>query len=98
LDLGHVHAIGVSLCGYCLEAACASGGSPAGIHGLFSGRDLGTIETSYKSLLGNRVSRLYWIGLVVHASLYDSSFIVLQCFLYYHSEYHDDKKDVRKSG
>ncbi|GJY38605.1 hypothetical protein Tco_0424969 [Tanacetum coccineum] len=27
-----------SLCGYCLEAACASGGSPAGIHGLFSGR------------------------------------------------------------
>ncbi|GJS40735.1 hypothetical protein Tco_0565778 [Tanacetum coccineum] len=38
------------------------------------------------------------IGLVVHASLYDSSFIVLQCFLYYHSEYRGDKKDVRKSG
>ncbi|GJZ03926.1 retrotransposon protein, putative, ty1-copia subclass [Tanacetum coccineum] len=30
-----------SLCGYCLEAACASGGSPAGIHGLFSGRYCG---------------------------------------------------------
>ncbi|GKC06116.1 hypothetical protein Tco_0997726, partial [Tanacetum coccineum] len=29
------------LCGYCLEAACASGGSPAGIHGLFSGRYCG---------------------------------------------------------
>ncbi|GJZ40126.1 hypothetical protein Tco_0586689 [Tanacetum coccineum] len=30
-----------SLCGYCLDAACASGGSPAGIHGLFSGRYCG---------------------------------------------------------
>ncbi|GJZ70463.1 retrovirus-related pol polyprotein from transposon TNT 1-94 [Tanacetum coccineum] len=35
-------------------------------------------------------------GLVVHASLYDSSFVVLQCFLYYHSEYRDDKKDVKR--
>ncbi|GKA80926.1 hypothetical protein Tco_0787618, partial [Tanacetum coccineum] len=30
-----------SLCGYCLEAAYASWGSPAGIHGLFSGRYCG---------------------------------------------------------
>ncbi|GJU24539.1 putative reverse transcriptase domain-containing protein [Tanacetum coccineum] len=108
-----------NLCGYCLEVACASGGSLAGIHGLFSGRycvlagrmvtlrvstagvnhrDLGTIKTSYKSLLGNRVIGLDYIGLVVQASLYDSSFIVLQYFLYYHSEYRDDMKDVRKSG
>ncbi|GJT72397.1 ribonuclease H-like domain-containing protein [Tanacetum coccineum] len=33
--------IDVYLCGNCLEAACASGGSPAGIHGLFSGRYCG---------------------------------------------------------
>ncbi|GKC85016.1 hypothetical protein Tco_1140733 [Tanacetum coccineum] len=50
-------------------------------------------ETSCMDCIG-----LDCIGLVVHASLYDSSFIVLQCFLYYHSEYRDDKKDVRKSG
>ncbi|GJY71164.1 retrovirus-related pol polyprotein from transposon TNT 1-94 [Tanacetum coccineum] len=60
------------------------GGSPASIHGLFSGR---------LDCIG-----LDCIGLVVHACLFDSSFIVLHCFLYYHSEYHDDKKDVRKSG
>ncbi|GJS48259.1 hypothetical protein Tco_0598380 [Tanacetum coccineum] len=36
LNINDIHHI---LCRYCLEAACASGGSPAGIHGLFSGRD-----------------------------------------------------------
>ncbi|GJV83694.1 zinc finger, CCHC-type containing protein [Tanacetum coccineum] len=68
------------------------GGSPTGIHGLFSGRYCG-LAGRMVTLRGNRVIGLYWIGLVVHASLYDSSFIVLQCFLYYHSEYRDDKKD-----
>ncbi|GJV90680.1 putative reverse transcriptase domain-containing protein [Tanacetum coccineum] len=71
------------------------GGSPAGIHGLFSGRYCGLAGRNgyFENCIG-----LDCIGLVVHASLYDSSFVVLQCFLYYHREYRDDKKDVRMSG
>ncbi|GJQ96717.1 hypothetical protein Tco_0007856 [Tanacetum coccineum] len=40
-SLGSAEIYEANLCGYCLEAACASGGSPAGIHGLFSGRYCG---------------------------------------------------------
>ncbi|GJS42248.1 hypothetical protein Tco_0567291 [Tanacetum coccineum] len=76
--------IRIGLYGYCLEAACASGGSPAGIHGLFSGRYCGLAGR----MVTLRVSTTGAKGVTTRTL----------CFLHYHSEYRNDKKDVRKSG